>query len=71
MQMMSHSHPAEDVLEQYAMDKLSEAEAVPVEEHLLVCQGCRERLALLDDFVRSIRSAARATSRAAASGHRD
>ncbi|MGB9456308.1 MAG: hypothetical protein WCB12_09710 [Bryobacteraceae bacterium] len=66
---MAQNHPSEDVLEQYVMSKLSEAEVVPVEEHLLVCQHCCERVAWLGDFVDSIRSAARATSRAAAAGH--
>jgi len=70
MHVMPHSHPAEDVLEQYAMGSLSEAEVVPVEEHLLVCQDCRQRLEFLDDFVGSIRSAARTASRAAAAAQR-
>jgi anti-sigma factor RsiW len=34
-----------------------------VEEHLLICQRCRERVAWLDDWVDSIRSAARAPQR--------
>jgi predicted anti-sigma-YlaC factor YlaD len=68
MQVMSQSHAAEDVLEQYAMDKLSEAEDVRLEEHLLVCSECRQRLEFLDEFVRSIRSAARSTSQAAGAG---
>ena len=70
MQVMSHIHPAEDVLEQYALGKLSEAEVVPVEEHLLVCPSCCKRLEFLDVFIGSVRSAARATSRVAAAGRR-
>ncbi len=66
--MVSQNHIAEDVLEAFAMARLSGAEIVPVEEHLLICQRCRERVAWLDDFVGSIRSAARATSRGAVSG---
>jgi hypothetical protein len=52
------------------MGKMSEGEVAPVEEHLLVCPHCCERVAWLDDFVESIRSAARATSRVAATGHK-
>jgi len=70
MQVVTENHIAEDVLEQYAMAKLSEVEVVPVEEHLLICEGCRERLAWLDDFVGSIRSAARATSHVSVAGPR-
>ncbi len=71
MQVVAQNHPSEDVLEQHVMGKLSEAEVVPVEEHLLVCQRCCERVAWLGDFVDSIRSAARATSRVAADGHQE
>ena len=67
IQMMSKSHPAEDVLERYAMGTLSEAEVVPVEEHLLLCPSCCARVVFLDDFVGSIRAASVA-SRAAAVG---
>jgi len=64
------NHASEDALEQYAIGKMSEGEVAPVEEHLLVCPHCCERVAWLDDFVESIRSAARATSRVAATGHK-
>ena len=71
IQVVTQNHIAEDVLEQYVGAKLREAEVGRVEEHLLICQRCRERAAWLDDFVSSIRSAARATSRVAAAGPRD
>lgn len=60
--MVPDNHIAEDALEEYVRAKLSEAEIVPVEEHLLICQRCRERVAWLDDFVSAIRAAAGATS---------
>jgi len=63
-----HSH--EEALEQYAMGKLSEADAEPLEEHLLFCQRCCERVAFLDNFVKSMRSAAGKLAQAAAVGHR-
>jgi len=52
------------------MARLSETELVPVEEHLLICQDCRERVAWLDDFVGAIRSAARAESHKGAGGYK-
>lgn len=68
---MPQNHILEDALEGYVMARLSDEEAVPVEEHLLICQRCRERVAWLDDFVGSIRSAADGTSRGAGAAHQD
>jgi hypothetical protein len=52
-------HISEDVLELYAMGRLSDSELEPVEEHLLVCHACQDALQETDDFVRAIRVAAR------------
>jgi hypothetical protein len=52
-------HIPEDHLELYALDRLPEADAAPVEEHLLVCEVCQERLAKWDEFVRAMRGALR------------
>ena len=67
---MALTHIAEETLERYAMARLSEAELVPVEEHLLLCQDCRERVAWLEDFVCAMRSAGRAESLRAAGGYK-
>jgi len=69
--VVSPNHIAEDVLEAYVLARLSEAEVVPVEEHLLICQRCRDRVAWLDDLVGSIRAAARGTSPGTLSGHQE
>jgi anti-sigma factor RsiW len=69
--VVSQNHIAEDVLESYVMVRLSDAEIAAVEEHLLICQACRERLERLDDFVGSIRSAAAATAGEAGCGPKD
>jgi anti-sigma factor RsiW len=50
-------HIADDLLESYAMGKLSERETAPLEEHLLLCAGCQERLAGLDDFIQVVKAA--------------
>ena len=44
------AHISEDTLERYAMNQLPDAELAPVEEHLLVCTDCQDRLAGIDRF---------------------
>src|SRR5438477_8610495 len=53
------SHPNEEILEEYAFDRLPEALAAPVEEHLLICQGCQDAVAQTDQFVSALKVAAR------------
>jgi anti-sigma factor RsiW len=69
MRVVTQNHASEDVLELYVRAQLSEAEAAPVEEHLLVCPLCCERVAWLDRFVESVRSATQTMSCEAADGH--
>ena len=55
------THPiAGDDLELYALDRLPETHAAPVEEHLPECEECRERLAW-DAYVGAIRAALEAS----------
>ena len=61
--MFSH-HIAEDDLEAYSLGRLASAASAPLEEHLLVCEHCQERLAGWDDYLRAMRAACR-TSRQA------
>jgi len=51
-------HVAEDTLEQYSMQTLSEAEAEPVEKHLLMCRYCRDQLVNITAFVTAMLGAA-------------
>jgi hypothetical protein len=51
------NHIEDDVLELYALDRLSEPGLGSVEEHLLLCEYCRGRLEEMDEFVVSIRDA--------------
>jgi anti-sigma factor ChrR (cupin superfamily) len=41
-------HPSDGLLERYSMGRLTEAETAPLEEHLLICEECRNRLVLMD-----------------------
>jgi anti-sigma factor RsiW len=53
-------HIAEDSLQQYAMGAITEPEAGPLQEHLLICPACPDRLQSTDDYVAAIRAAAQA-----------
>jgi len=44
-------------LENYALNRLSELEAAPLEEHLLVCDICQGRLQEIDEFVVALKAA--------------
>lgn len=59
-------HVAEDPLERYAMDRATETESAAIEEHLLTCSACRDRLSDLDAYIRAIRAALQTASRPAA-----
>jgi hypothetical protein len=57
--MELEKHPPEEHLEEYSRGTLSDEEAERLEEHLLVCAACQDRLAELDAFVDATRQAAR------------
>jgi hypothetical protein len=51
-------HVSDDTLERYAMQTLPESESGPLEEHILICPDCRERLQAEIDFVTAMWGAA-------------
>jgi hypothetical protein len=51
----SLSHPNEEILEDYALHRLSEELTAQLEEHLLICRICQDALAETDEFVAAIR----------------
>jgi anti-sigma factor RsiW len=55
---MREPHSSDEQLDQYAMGTLPEESLPEVEEHLLVCETCQERLTLSDEFVQVFRAAA-------------
>lgn len=55
------AHVDEEALEQYAMGALGDEDAAPIEEHLLLCAGCQNRLAELDSFLNALRNPAAGT----------
>lgn len=56
--LANQPHPDEDVLELYALGRLGEDAAAPIEEHILFCEDCRVKLDELTDFAVVMREAA-------------
>ena len=50
------THVDEETLERYAMGALGDEEEAPIEEHLLLCAGCQNRLTELDRFLKTLRN---------------
>lgn len=57
MSFADHYHATGDELEQYSMGRLAEPAAAGLEEHLLVCSHCQDRLMREDDFRKGMRDA--------------
>lgn len=51
------THPEETTLELYALGRLSEPELAELEEHLLVCATCQDRLDEATEYVQIVREA--------------
>ncbi len=58
MQLDAGRHTEESALEQFAMGTLTEEKSVELEEHLLVCHTCQDRLAEWDAYLEAIRAVA-------------
>jgi len=56
-------HVAEDVLEKYLMNHLTEPEGAAVEEHLLACPSCQTQAEETEAFIRAARVALREPGR--------
>src|SRR5207244_830091 len=55
----SEDHISLDQIEMYSMGKLNDADSARIEEHLLICGPCRERLEETERYAAAMRSAAR------------
>lgn len=49
-------HVSEELLEKYAMGKLSAQKSASLEEHLVFCEFCRTKLESLDEFVQVMKA---------------
>jgi anti-sigma factor RsiW len=54
---MATYHTADDDLEAYSLGRLSAAASAPLEEHLLGCANCLNRLAGWDEYIGAMRNA--------------
>ena len=50
-------HISEEMLERYALKQLSEAHLESLEEHLLICPQCQDRLDAVDEYIATMRLA--------------
>lgn len=50
------AHVDPDSLERYALNQLSEEASSAIEQHLLLCTSCQERLQEMDEFLIAIRA---------------
>ena len=55
---IDHHIDVED-LEKYSLGTSSPADCTRIEEHLLICEGCQDRLRETDDYVLSVQKASR------------
>lgn len=58
MQLEPNEHISEESLESYALGSLSEPLVTGLEEHLLICPACQDKLREFDDYVAAMRGAA-------------
>lgn len=56
--LASLEHAQEEDLERYSIGTLSGPQGEALEEHLLICPACQDRLAEVDAYVRAVRVAA-------------
>jgi uncharacterized CHY-type Zn-finger protein len=53
------THVNDDTLERYAMRPLPSPESERLEEHLLICSACRDRLQFTNEYVAAMKTAAK------------
>lgn len=56
---MAAAHIDDDTLEAYSLGRLTDADTALIEEHLLVCAQCRDRLTWWDEYTVAMRKAIR------------
>ena len=57
MKILEKGHIIQAALEDYSLNHLAEPELEVVEEHILICPTCQDKLQEVDDFVRAFRMA--------------
>lgn len=49
---------SDDMVEEYAMGMQSEEDCTYLEQHLLICSTCQDRLAEMDEYIKAAKAAA-------------
>jgi anti-sigma factor RsiW len=52
----SAAHPKDETLEEYARGRLPDADAAPLEEHLLICEACQDGLRDIDEYTLAMKT---------------
>ncbi len=55
--MCDDNHPDDEILEQYAMAKLTQGAVEPIEEHIVICAFCQDRLDFTETYLRGMKGA--------------
>jgi len=63
MKPVFDEHPSDDIIELYALNRLSESLTLRFEEHLLVCDRCQRALRQQDLFTEAIITELKSRSR--------
>ena len=63
-------HIPEEILEEFAMQMLGEVDSARWEEHMLICAACQDRVAEADEYIRTVKAAAKAICDSAAGENR-
>ena len=64
--MSLHTHASDEDIESYSLERLAEPKLSAIEEHLLTCAECQDRVRAEDAFAQAMRSALRDAARAPA-----
>jgi len=64
MTVLEHGHLTEDAIESYSLGRLTGPDCETLEEHILLCAGCQDRLQQMDDFIAAFKVASAKTGRA-------
>jgi hypothetical protein len=51
------THPAEEILEEYAFNRLGDTQATALEEHILICADCQKNLEDIDEYILLMKAA--------------
>ncbi len=70
MKLGERRHLNEEEIEEYSLGSVSEDQLAPLEEHLLVCEACQNRVQEADGFAASMRAATQEARRPPAKSRR-